>query len=199
MRGGARMGYGIYCEPGANVTRRSFLTLACGVLALSACGFQLRGQENYAFKRLAVTGASPALLGRLTRMIQSGSDTVIVNSAANADAVLHVTEGQGIGVLTMNSLGIVEEYQINYSLSYSLSAADGTLLISPSAISLNRAMTYSDQYSTAKSSESVLLVADMQNDAVDQLVRRLAVVHSMHPAAPAPSVAPHAPLAPPPL
>jgi LPS-assembly lipoprotein len=181
------------------VTRRSFLTLACGVLALSACGFQLRGQQDYPFKRLAVVGASPALIGRLSRMIQGGSDTVIVTSAANADAVLHVTESQNINTLTMNSLGVVEEYQVNYALNYSLSAADGTLLISPGSIALNRAMTYSDQYAQAKVSESALLVTDMQSDAVDQLIRRLGVVHSLHPAAPAPSVAPHAPLPPPPL
>ncbi|HKT64200.1 MAG TPA: lipopolysaccharide-assembly family protein, partial [Burkholderia sp.] len=34
------------------MTRRSILTLACSVLMLSACGFQLRGQQDYAFKRL---------------------------------------------------------------------------------------------------------------------------------------------------
>jgi LPS-assembly lipoprotein len=60
------------------VTRRSFLTLACGVMVLSACGFQLRGQQDYPFKRLALVGAPPAFVGRMTRMVQGGSDTVIV-------------------------------------------------------------------------------------------------------------------------
>jgi LPS-assembly lipoprotein len=114
---------------------------------------------------------------------------------------LRVAESRGTSVLTMNSLGVVEEYQMNYSLTYTLSGADGTVLIPGSAISLNRAMTYSDQYSQAKSAESDLLFADMQNDAVDQLTRRLAVVHSLHPAPgqEAPAVAPRAPLPPPPL
>jgi len=142
-------------------------------MVLSACGFQLRGQQDYPFKRLAIAGAPPAFVGRLTRMVQGGSDTVVVNSAANADAILRVTEGRGTSVLTMNSLGVVEEYQLNYSLSYTLVGADGTVLIPGSVISLNRAMTYSDQYSQAKSAESDLLFADMQNDAVDQLTRRL--------------------------
>ncbi|SDH49160.1 LPS assembly lipoprotein LptE [Paraburkholderia phenazinium] len=183
------------------MTRRSFLTLACGVMVLSACGFQLRGQQDYPFKRLAVVGAPPAFLGRFTRQVQGGSDTVIVSSTANADAILRVAESRGTSVLTMNSLGVVEEYQMNYSLTYTLSGADGTVLIPGSAISLNRAMTYSDQYSQAKSAESDLLFADMQNDAVDQLTRRLAVVHSLHPAPgqEAPAVAPRAPLPPPPL
>ncbi len=183
------------------MTRRSFLTLACSVLMLSACGFQLRGEANYPFKRLAIVGASPAFLGRLTRIIQGGSDTVVVSSPLNADAVLHVSEGRSVSTLTMNSQGVVEEYQVNYVLNYSLAGADGTVLIPGSVISLNRAMTYSDQYAQAKAAESDLLFTDMQNDAVDQLTRRLAVVHSLHPAPGqgVPAVAPQAPLPPPPL
>ncbi len=181
--------------------RRSFLTLACGVMVLSACGFQLRGQQNYAFKRLNITGAPAAVTARLTRMIEGGSDTVVVNAATSADAVLRMSEGRGSSVLTLNSLGVVEEYQLNYSLNYTLIGADGTLLIPPSSIALNRAMTYSDQFSQAKGAEADILFADMQNDAVDQLTRRLAVVHSLHPAPgeEAPAVSPRAPLPPPPL
>jgi LPS-assembly lipoprotein len=186
---------------GANVTRRSFLTLACSVLMLSACGFQLRGQQDYAFKRLAIAGAPAPVAARLTRMMQGGSDTVVVNSPANADAVLTMSEGRGQGVLTLNQFGVVAEFQLNYSLSYTLVGKDGTVLIPQSVIALNRAMTYSDQYSQAKAQESDILFADMQNDAVDQLTRRLAVVRSLHPAPgqQAPSVVPRAPLPPPPL
>jgi LPS-assembly lipoprotein len=170
-------------------------------MMLSACGFQLRGQQNYAFKRLAIAGAPAAVAARLTRQVEGGSDTAVVNIPTNADAILRVTEGRGSSTLTLNSLGVVEEYQLNYTLSYTLTGADGTLLIPPSVIALNRAMTYSVQFSLAKSSESDLLFADMQNDAVDQLTRRLAVVRSLHPAPgeQVPSVAPRAPLPPPPL
>ena len=102
-------------------------------------------------------------------------------------------------MLTMNSLGVVEEYQLNYTLNYTLVGKDGTVLIPSSVIALNRAMTYSDQYSQSKSCGSDLLYADMRNDAVDQLTRRLGVVHSLHPAPgqEAPAVAPRAPLPPP--
>lgn len=181
--------------------RRSFLALACGTMMLAACGFQLRGQQDYAFKRLAIVGAPPAVAARLTRMIQGGSDTVVVSSPDNADAVLNVSEGRGSSVLTLNSLGVAAEYQLSYTLGYSLASADGVVLIPPSSIAVNRAMTYSTQYSQAKTQESELLYTDMQNDAVDQLTRRLAAVHSLHPAPGqrTPGVAPRAPLPPPPL
>ncbi|MDE1183299.1 LPS assembly lipoprotein LptE [Paraburkholderia sp.] len=183
------------------MTRRSFLTLACSAMMLSACGFQLRGQQDYAFKRLAISGAPAAFAARLTRIVQGGSDTVIVNSAANADAVLNVAEVRGTSTLTLNSLGVVEEYALNYTLIYSLIGKNGVQLIPQSSIALNRAMTYSDQYSQAKSAEADILYADMQNDAVDQLTRRLGVVHSLNPGPgqQAPAVNPRAPLPPPPL
>ncbi|HEY4350808.1 MAG TPA: LPS assembly lipoprotein LptE [Paraburkholderia sp.] len=183
------------------MTRRSFLTLACSVLMLTACGFQLRGQSDYAFKRLAIAGAPPAFSARLTRIVQGGSDTVIVNSPTNADAVLRITESLGNSVLTLNSLGVVEEYALTYSINYTLVGSDGTTLIPPSVISLNRAMTYSDQFSQSKAAEADILYADMRNDAVDQLWRRLAIVKSLHPAPGqgVPAVVPRAPLPPPPL
>jgi LPS-assembly lipoprotein len=170
-------------------------------MMLSACGFQLRGQEDYAFKRLAITGAPAAFSARLTRIVQGGSDTVVVNSIANADAVLRISEATGSSVLTLNSLGVVEEYALTYSITYTLVGKDGTVLIPASAIALNRAMTYSDQFSQSKSAEADILYADMRNDAVDQLWRRLAIVKSLHPAPgqEVPSVAPRAPLPPPPL
>ncbi|RDU94802.1 LPS assembly lipoprotein LptE [Trinickia dinghuensis] len=181
--------------------RRSFLALVCGTAMLAACGFQLRGQENYAFKRLAIVGAPPVVAARLTRMIEGGSDTVVVASPTNADAILTLNEGRGQRQLTLSLAGAIEEYELDYSLGYTLTGTDGTLLIAPSAIELNRALSYNTQYATAKATEADLLYADMQNDAVDQLTRRLATVHSLHPAPghQTPGVAPRAPLPPPPL
>ena len=175
--------------------------LACATLTLSACGFQLRGQEDFPFKRLAIVGAPPPVAARITRLVEGGSDTVVVDSPANADAILRVGEARGLSTLTLNSLGVVQEYQVNYTLSYTLLGADGRVLMQPSQIALNRAMTYSDQYSQAKVAEAELLTADMQRDAVDQLLRRLAVVRTLTPAPgeEVPGVAPGAPLPPPPL
>jgi LPS-assembly lipoprotein len=134
-------------------------------------------------------------------MVEGGSDTVIVKASEKPDAILSLVEGRGQSTLSLNSAGAVQEYELTYNLNYSLSGVDGTLLIPPSAIALNRAMTYSDQYALAKQQEAELLARDMQNDAVDQLMRRLAVVRSLHPlpGEAAPGIAPRAPLPTPPL
>ncbi|BAO87330.1 LPS-assembly lipoprotein LptE [Burkholderia sp. SFA1] len=185
----------------AGMSRRSFLALLGGAAALSACGFQLRGQQDYAFKRLAIAGGTPQMVARLERMVQGGSDTVIVRPSEKPEATLNLSEGQGMRTLSLNAQGVVQEYELVYNLSYFLTGADGTVLIPPSAIALNRSMTYSDQYTLAKSQEATLLYTDMRNDAVDQLTRRLATVRSLHPAPgeQTPGIAPRAPLPVPPL
>jgi LPS-assembly lipoprotein len=185
----------------AGMSRRSFLTLLGGAAALSACGFQLRGQQDYAFKRLAITGGAPQMVARLERMVEGGSDTVIVKPYEKPDATLNLSEGQGMRTLSLNAQGVVQEYELVYNVNYSLYGADGTLLIPPSSIALNRSMTYSDQYTLAKGQEATLLYNDMRFDAVDQLTRRLATVRSLHPTAAeqTPGVAPRAPLPVPPL
>jgi LPS-assembly lipoprotein len=183
------------------ISRRSILTLACSAMLLSACGFQLRGQQDYAFKRLAISGGTPEMLGRLQRVVEGGSDTVIVKVSEKPDAVLSLGGGSGMKTLSLNAQGVVQEYELDYNLTYSMTGADGVLLIPPSVISLNRALTYSDQFTLAKGIEAQTLFRDMQFDAVDQLTRRLAVVRSLHPtpSEAAPGIAPRAPLPVPPL
>jgi LPS-assembly lipoprotein len=183
--------------------RKSWLMLVCVAVLLSACGFQLRGHQNYPFKHLMITGAPPAMQGRLKRYIEGGSDTVVVDTLTDADAVLRITENpRNQSTLTLDEYGNVVEYQLNYSVNYMVTTKEGALLLAPSVISLNRAMTYNSQYANAKEQESEILFSDMQSDAVDQILRRMGVIHTLTPATPddvVKGIAPRAPLPPPPL
>jgi LPS-assembly lipoprotein len=187
--------------PRVSLGSRATLALAAGALFLSACGFQLRGQQDYAFKRLAIVGGTPEMVARLERLVEGGSDTVVVKATESPDAILSLAGGNGMKTLSLNAQGVVEEYELDYNLTYTLTAADGTVLIPGSVIELNRALTYSDQFTLAKGIEAQTLYRDMQFDAVDQLTRRMAVVRSLHPAPgeQQPSVVPRAPLPVPPL
>lgn len=185
-----------------NLTRRNWLAISAATLLLSACGFQLRGTQNFPFKRLRIVGAPPEMLARFRRMVEGGSDTVVVTAPANgpADAVLSLSPGRSQNSLSLNAEGQVQEFELVYSVSYTLTAANGAVLIPPSVLNLNRSMIYSDQYALAKQQEAELLYRDMQNDAVDQLMRRLASVKSLAPTRnPVPAVAPRAPLPTPPF
>jgi LPS-assembly lipoprotein len=175
------------------------ITAAC---LLSACGFQLQGRGDYPFKNLYIqSGGSREMNALLVRKIEAGSDTKVVKEIGGADAILTVSEGRGQGTLSLSAAGIVEEYELDLTVSYQLIAKNGALLIPSSSIALNRSMTYDNQFALAKESESDILYRDMEHDAVDQLLRRLAVVHTLEPgeAPAAPAVNRRAPLPTPPL
>jgi LPS-assembly lipoprotein len=155
--------------------RRLWLMLISGVLLLSGCGFHLQGRADYPFKRLYIS-APPEMQARMRRLIEGGSDTV---------------------VLTMNLAGLAQEYEQVSIFNYTLTAAKGSVLIATSTLRLNRSLTYSDQFYLAKSTEANLLSSDMRRDAADQLVRRLRVLRS--PDNPLPGIIPRGPLPTPPL
>ncbi len=170
---------------------------------LNACGFVLKGHHDYAFKHLYIVQAgtaNSAIAARLQRLIQVGGKTVVVDDPEQADAFFAIELVRNKKVLSINLEGLVEEYELDLTVNYSLSDASGTIFIAPSVLSLNRSMTYSDQYALAKATEAELLYTDMENDAADQLVRRLAALQSLDPEAQAlPSIRPRTPLPPSPL
>ena len=178
--------------------------ITCTALLLNACGFELQGNHDYPFKRLYITGApSQEMATRLKRLIEAGSDTRIVTTQAGADAILSMSSGHGQNALSFDINGVVQEYQLTDTISYALTTPTGDVLIPQSSISVNRAMSYSDQYALAKQNEADVLNRDMDSDIADQLLRRLEVVRTMNPAdtpdGAVPGVSTRAPLPTPPL
>jgi LPS-assembly lipoprotein len=165
--------------------RRMLLVVASSMLLLSGCGFHLRGQQDYAFKRLYMASTQDPLTSRIKRLVEGGSDTVVVTQATDAQATLTTSDSAGERTLTTNTSEQIIEYELIDTFSYSLTAADGKVLIPPSSFTLNRSMTYSDNFFLAKASEANLLYDDMRKDAADQIVRRIGMVRNMQTAIPA--------------
>ncbi|WP_246583194.1 LPS assembly lipoprotein LptE [Candidatus Vallotia tarda] len=147
------------------------------VLLLSGCGFQLRGNYSFPFKRLALIGLGIELSTKIQRMVESGSQTRIVRGVDSADAILSISEERSAIAVSRNVDGHVDQYKLNYTMSYQLLNSDGAVLLPPSTLHLNRLMSYSDQYILAKSQECDLLYRDMSSDALRQLLWRIGTVY----------------------
>lgn len=165
------------------VNSRLYFTLLC-LAMLSACGFQLRGQQNYAFKRITITGGAPFIVARLARIIEAGSDTAVVTQAGKPEVRLLLSEGQGQNPLSLNRRNEVVEYELTYRLAYSLTSADDGRSLANGEIVLNRTMTFGTKVVPAKQQEADVLYVDMQNDAANQLISRLAAVRWPFPPTP---------------
>jgi LPS-assembly lipoprotein len=144
---------------------------------LTACGFQLRGQAAIPFQTVHVEAPGfSAFANDLERAIRSGSKTRIVESRDQAEAVIQIVgETQEKHILSLSSGGKVREFELLYRVAYRLTDRAGVDLALPGEIVLRRDMTYDDTLVLAKESEELLLFRDMKTDAVQQMLRRLAL------------------------
>ncbi|KFX29007.1 lipoprotein [Ralstonia solanacearum] len=161
--------------------RRFVLALAAALPAaglLSACGFHLRGNNDFAFKRLYINlPQNSQMRAQLRRLIDNGSDTVVVADKKDADAFLDVLgENRVKTISSLTPQGVVREYRITYRFSFQLRDAHDNLLIPPSEITQFRDLSYNETQVLAKDYEEAALYRDMQGDVINQLVRRLASV-----------------------
>lgn len=155
---------------------KTLTALFCALL-LAGCGFQLRGTASLPFETLYVqapTGSQFATQFR--RMVTSGTSTRIVENAKGAEATLVlVNEIREKNILSLSGGGRVREYQLRYRMSYRLLDHNTVETIPVTEITLTRDFSFNDTETLSKESEEALLFRDMQNDAVQQLVRRLQV------------------------
>lgn len=153
---------------------RKLLALLCFAL-LTACGFHLRGNYPLPFDTLYIDLPERSdLYAALKRNIEAGSKTRIVDRD-EAQAMLTVVYDRTTqGILSLSGTGRVTEYQLVRTFAFRVIGKDGREIIPQREILLRRDLPYSDDTVLAKASESELLVADMQNDLVQQIMRRLA-------------------------
>lgn len=153
---------------------RAILILMLTAL-LAACGFQLRGSYSLPFDTLHVAlPESSALHALIKRNVEAGSQAHVVASERDAQATLTVLRDVSQkNILSLDSTGRVREYQLVRSFAFRVSDSKNRELMPPGEIVIRRDITYSDTQVLAKESEEALLWRDIQNDLVQQLIRRL--------------------------
>ena len=164
---------------------KSVLAAALACFVLAGCGFQLRGTATLPFKTLYMAPTtSPGVALDLKRNIQSGTNTVLVDDPKKADALLEFTQVlQQKVILSLAATGRVREYQLRYIVGFRVHDGKGGEFVPSSSVTLTRDVTFNDSDVLAKETEEALLYRDMQNDMVQQLMRRLAAAQKPKPAA----------------
>jgi LPS-assembly lipoprotein len=167
--------------------RRSLLSstaLLLGTVALSACGFKLRSAPNFAFQTIAVTPETGGAVA--TDVIRYFGDAIRpLAPAAGAlppDVILDIQqELREKSVVGVNATGQVREFQVRIRLRFRVRTPRGVELIAPTEIVQQRDISFNESAALAKEVEEGLLYRDMQNDIVQQLLRRLAAIKSLQP------------------
>jgi LPS-assembly lipoprotein len=118
----------------------------------------------------------------MQRYISAGGSTRIVDSAAEAEAVFQqLQDSRGQTILSVNAQGRARELRLTLTYRFRIVDAKGRELVAPNEVSLSRDVTYDDSNVLAKDLEQSLLWRDMNNDLVNQIVRRLTIIKPKNP------------------
>ncbi|MBI5792322.1 MAG: hypothetical protein HZA63_12690 [Rhodocyclales bacterium] len=175
----------------------SIITLL--LVLLAGCGFKLRGSAELPGYRLPFATIALSLAetsefyAQLKRTIEASSPgTRVVSDPREAEAVLAVLGDRSEKIiLSLTAAGRAREYQLVRHFTFKVHGNAATPAAPPvkysdapvagpteylptSTITLRREITFSDDLVLSKESEEALLLRDMQNDLVQQLMRRLA-------------------------
>lgn len=175
----------------------SLVLLLIGLL--SACGFKLRGSADLPgyqlpFSTIAISlPPSSEFYAQIKRSIEASSRGTHVVELREAEAVLTVLgDVSQKKILSLSGKGKAREYQLVRTFTFKVSVANPLAAptpqvkytdapavapndyIAPSTITLYRDITYNDDLVLSKESEEALLWRNIQQDLVQQLMRRMA-------------------------
>jgi len=152
------------------------LLLIAASLIVAACGFHLRGAYDMPFDTIYINLPETAELRlALKRNIEAATTTRVVNDAKAAKAMVSVLSDMPSKiVLSLSSAGQVTEYQLVRSFAFRVHDAANRDLLPLSQIVIRRDISYSNLQVLSKEAEEAQIWRDIQNDLVQQMIRRIA-------------------------
>ncbi|CAG0972054.1 hypothetical protein BURK1_01277 [Burkholderiales bacterium] len=160
--------------PSLPMRLRTFAFVAA-LAALAGCGFQLRGTATYAFDTIYV-GAPPSMpfTVELKRALAGAGAAKVLDSPQGAQVVLDIANvSDDKSVLSLSPGGRAREFALTKRVAFSLRDAEGRLWLTQDEIAIRRSYLYDDTERLAREIQEQRLLAEMQSDAIAQIVRRL--------------------------
>jgi LPS-assembly lipoprotein len=145
------------------------------VALLASCGFHLRGEAHYAFETLYLNSpASQPLTLELRRSLEGIGSAKLTPAPDQAQAILDITSVENNKqILSLSIGGKVAEYLLTKRVLFRVRDSAGNDWLPTSELLVRRTYTYSDTEALAKEAQEQRLWREMQDDAVQQIVRRL--------------------------
>ena len=155
-----------------------FTTVVALLLALlPACGFHLRGdvelppalQETYLESRNPYTGIARAL-----RVELEAAGGRVLESDEHATALLRIVrEISENRILSVGSTGKASEYELFNEVVFSLSDAEGKVLIKPQTLRMTRDLVFDETELLGKISEAEGIHRQMRRNMARQIIIRI--------------------------
>ncbi len=148
--------------------------MAC--LALSACGFQLRGITELSFKTLSIQGGKISISRDLKQSLKTNGIQV-TETTEGADLLMETLgETYEKRILSLSGGGLVREFELNYSVKFRTREPASPTWSPVQTVQARRDFSYNDKELLGKAEEEAMLVMDMHKDAVREVLRRLSAI-----------------------
>ena len=149
------------------------LILCLFIALLAGCGFHLRGQVALPYSTLHISGPSASSVSNSLKRLLRSSGVRLVDRQEDAELTLVIlSDVREKSILSLSAAGRAQEYELRQRLSYRIITAGEPDLPAGEILS-QRSISFNDAQVLAKESEENLLYRDMENDVVQQLLRRL--------------------------
>ena len=145
------------------------------VALLTSCGFHLRGEAHYTFDTLFLNSpAAQPLTTDLKRSLEGIGTAQLVASPETAQVILDIASVENNKqILSLSGGGKVREFLLTKRILFRVHDAAGNDWLPTSEVLVRRSYTYNDTEALAKEAQEQRLWREMQDDAVQQIVRRL--------------------------
>lgn len=169
--------------------RRSFslMALTLGAWAVSSCGFKLRGSFDFIFKSLLILAEQGSVVARSVKSsldsdnkVQVTLNQVFVEGSSQNEAVLTIlSERREKSITALSSSGQITEFQLRFRVVYDVRNSNGKIINPETQIVAQRDFSYNETQALGKQAEEALLYRDLEDDVVQQLLRRLSSIKSL--------------------
>jgi LPS-assembly lipoprotein len=140
-----------------------------------ACGFQLRGANEFTFKSIYVNG-STQITKALNKALVANNVVVTTDPSAAEMQIDLMKEESEKRILSLSGGGVVNEFELYYRVIYRTKSAKDALWSQPQTMEARRDFSYSDANLLAKQSEEKQLNLNMQKDVTQSILRRLSAI-----------------------
>jgi LPS-assembly lipoprotein len=152
-------------------------TVLVGALCLTGCGWRLQGSARLPAVMSVTyieTDDHYTDFNRMLRESLEASGVRLASDAAQATAVVRIRkDSSGQRVLSVSARNTPEEYEVFYTIEYSVEAPTGEL-IEPQKLEVTRDYSYDTTAVLAKQREESVLREGLARDLAGLVIRRLA-------------------------
>ena len=153
---------------------RYLLFVLLSAALVSACGFRARGSITLPEDFRSVYVQAPIEVADELAIFLDGGGATVTKSRTDADAVIKVqSENYEQRVLSVDaSTGKAREFELIYSLNFSVRMQDGTALVPSEHLVVRRVYVFDPTAVIGATRNVDALRMDMRRDAAERIIRR---------------------------